>query len=188
MSKDAVLHRLRIGETRVFPEKRQYRFGVGDDDWFIPKDLDSELLNNGTTKSVLMRNVLTGETFRFDKLSDLCKVLKKSPSAMTKIINRKDQPVLRELIQVKLESDSTPWREVYDPYLELDKNNGNRIIVVYDTINQKKIIYSSAVECAKEHNLLPTTLNWRLKQNPSHVYKDGCSYSYYSNYKGPTNQ
>jgi HNH endonuclease len=180
ISVEAVLWRLKSGERKIYPERKQYRHSHDDKSWYIPEDIETELMLNGTNKKILMRKVLTNEVLEFEKLSDLASYLKLSPSVMTKWSNLQDQPVLPGFIQLKWSHDKSPWRCVNDPYLELGKSGFKRIIKVVDTKNDKSKLYLSATECARDNNILKTTLNWRLKSDGKTVYSDGNTYEYYS--------
>jgi len=181
ISVEAVIYRLHVGHTKIFPERKQYRESHIDDTWYIPENIENDLMLNGTNKSILMRNVFTNEIIKFDKLSDLAVHLGLTPSVITRWSNLVGQPVLPGFIQLKFTHDSSPWRNVADPYFELNQTSECKRIVKVTNINSGEFkIYLSAKECAKAHDILPTTLNWRLKSEGKIVYSDGCTYAYYS--------
>lgn len=179
LSKDAIAYRMRTGDGRVFPERKQYRFAYTDKPWYIPQDVDCSLMANGTSKQVLVRKVMTGEVIHFHKLSDLAAWLHIAPSTLSTWMDKGGQPVLPGLVQLKWANDTSPWRVVSDPYLEHNQTSGKRAVQVVDSKTNVARVFLSAQECAIEHGLSPTALNYRLKSNGSVVYGDGYRYGYY---------
>lgn len=176
--KDTLLYRLKLGEKRIFPERKQYRLSHEDKPWYTPSNIDMDLLKNGKSKKVLLRYVKTNQIFQFDKLSDLAKFLKISPSTVTKWINLEDCPILPGFIQIKKLEDKNPWRFPSLIKIEYGENVKKKVRVI-DHSNGKIYIYNSAIECAKENNLKPTGLNYRLKTNGCVIFKDNKSYEYF---------
>lgn len=179
MTKDAVNYRVKVGEKRVFPERKQYRNSHSDEPWYIPDSIDRELLFNSTSKPVLVRFVLSGEVRQYDQISQLTNVLNVAPSTLSQWINRNDQPVLPGFVQLKWAHDLTPWRDIGDPYLELSSFTGKRSVKKVNELSGDSKIFLSAIECAEESNLTPTALNYRLKSNGTKVFPDGFRYGYY---------
>lgn len=179
LTKDAVNYRVKIGERRIFPERKQYRLTHSDSPWYIPEDIDRELLSNGTSKRVLIRDVLKNEVKEYDKLSDLSVAINVPLSTLTLWLSAVNQPVLPGFIQLKMGIDPHPWRQVHDPYLELGQYIGKKPVqVIHDETEETKV-YSFATECAKEMKLSTTALNYRLKSNGQTVFSDGYRYGYY---------
>lgn len=179
LSKDAMLYRLRCGEARVFPEGNQYRLSKTTTPWIVPDSVTHSLLENGTSKSVLMRCVLTDRTTSFLRLSDLANHLKVVPAVITSYLSKPNQPVLPGFIQVKLGCDPTPWRSIEDPYAEINKLPGVCVVRVVSKATGAVALFTSAKECASTMNLNPTALNYRLKSQGKKVFSDGYSYAYY---------
>jgi hypothetical protein len=180
LSIDAVKYRYHLDESRVFPERLQYRNSHSDDPWDVPKDMEKAILKYGNAKGILIRYANTGEVLKFDRSMDLAKHLDLAPATITEYVNRVGQPVLMPgFIQIKFASDDTLWREVdEDLYLELVKS-GFCIVRRFNPQTKQEKMYTSAIECARDNRLLPTTLNWRLKSDVDTVYSDGCTYNYY---------
>ena len=85
------------------------------------------------------------------------------------------------LVEIKYDN-GRPWEDTKDPWLALQRDfPGTKIVQVIDTINNKTYIYESIVECANAHNLKPSTLSERIRNNDNtyKVFKDGCRYGYY---------
>jgi len=180
LTKDAVVHRLKYGQTRVFPEMKQYRFAKDDTPWYVPSEADIANLTHGNIVKVEMRKIETGEILCFDKMIDLANHVGISPSMVTFWVNQPNQPVLPGLIQLKLKSDPTPWREVTNPELEIEKRSGRRAVRVIDAETGVSTTYGTAAECAKAIGLKPTALNYRLKSNGMTTFTDGKRYEYVS--------
>lgn len=180
LSKDAVNYRVKIGERRVFPERKQYRFSTESAPWYIPADIKTEMLKNSTCKKILLRHVLTHQVIEFNKVSDLSVYLNVPISTITLWVNQNDQPVLPGLIQIKWGSDLSPWRIVVDVYLEINIYTGKKSVTATQRSTGVIKNYTSAVDCARDMNLSTTALNYRLKSNGEKVFSDGYSYNYYS--------
>lgn len=178
VSKDFINYRVNAGEKRIFPERKQYRL-YSNKDWYIPESIEHEIMKNGTSKSVVVKNVMTGKIVRQANMYWLAKMLNISHSTLTKWINTPGQPVLPNFIQVKWGYDLSPWREVEDPYLEFSKFTGNRIIKTVNDANGEIKIYTSAKNCADDRGLSQTALSYRLKSNGNNVFSDGYRYGYY---------
>ena len=181
MSKDAINYRVKQGEKRIFPEGKQYRLSHSEEPWYISENIKIDLLENGTSKSIDVKYVLTGEILHFEKISDFSQYSKIPASTLTLWINQPNQAVLPGYIQLKWGNDITPWRNVKDPYLELDNYTGKRTVKVINESTGEEFLYSSAIGCAKEKNISPTALNYRLKSNGNQIFADGFRYCYYSN-------
>lgn len=180
MSKDAINYRVKTGEYRIFPERKQYRLSHGNEAWYISKDIETDLMQNNTSKKIVVRYVKLDVTIIFNKSSDLASHLKVSPSTITMWVNQKNQPVLPGFIQIKWANDNTPWRLVYDANLELDAFTGKRSVKIFNEFTNSEVIFSSAVECAALMNLTTTALSYRLKSKGSKIFPDGYRYMYYS--------
>jgi hypothetical protein len=181
LSKDAINYRVKVGEDRIFPERKQYRVGQNNLPWKTFLNVENALLENSTSKAVIMRSLITLEELYFNQLTSLANYLNVSPSTLSGWMNIPNQPVLPGFLQLKWGHDSTPWRNPIDPILEHEKNSNKRAIVVYNTVTGIKGFFLSALECAKGMGLTPTNLNHRLRNKPGHIWSDGYIYSYYSN-------
>lgn len=179
MTKDAISYRVKNGDRRIFPERKQYRLSRIKTPWYIPSDIDCELKRNGKAKGVLVRRVLTGEVKEFDKLTDLSEAFNIPLPTLTLWLSAKNQPVLPGFIQLKWCFDKTPWRCVQDPILELGQYTGTKPVKVMNEKTGEEKVYISASECAKDKQLSPTALNYRLKSKGQTVFSDNCRYGYY---------
>lgn len=180
VTKDTVNWRVKAGETKVFPDRKQYRGSHSDIPWYEPVKINPYNINNGRSKHIDVRNVMTGCIRHYEKISDLVNDLDTYPSIVSKWISSPNQPVLPGFIQIKLSSDNTPWRAVIDPYLELDSFTGHRSVVVTNDKTKESKIFTSASECASVMGIKQTALNYRLKSKGKTIFNDNYTYAYYS--------
>lgn len=186
VSKDAINFRLKAGEDRVFPEMLQYRHAEVTTEWKVPEDVEHVMLLNSTLNVVHVRYLLTGVVKTFDKQRDLAAELGIAESTLSIWLNKENQPILPGMIQVKYAYDKSPWRDVSDPYLELDLLGKQgvydcRIIVVTNPKTGSRDIYQSLAACAKAMGLKIPALHYRVQlANPDKVFRDGFNYCYYS--------
>lgn len=179
VSKDNIAHRLQVGSSRVFPERRQYRLASGVDDWVTHGDVARELLKNGTKKTIDVRYLLSDTVLTFTSMTALSIHLNVSPATITQWINYPNQPVLPNLLQLKWGHDATPWRVVWDHFAELDGFGGQRVVKCRHVGTGKIEVYTTAQACAIARGLLKTTLSYRLNNVSNPVYNDGYQYRYY---------
>jgi hypothetical protein len=176
MSKDAVLYRLRFGGLRIFPERRQYATTCIPD-WNNPVDIKDQLLLNGRSQSIDVRNVVTGEEFRFGSMTAAAESLGVKFSTMAAWSKRTGQPVLPGNIQVKIPTREKAWRPVIDLRIERARASNTRPVEVI-SLQGDRFVYDSALQCATAFGLKPTALDYRLKTNGSVVF-NGHRYGYY---------
>lgn len=177
MTKDAILHRIKQGETRIFPELKQYRVGHEDYEWYIPTDLRILLDKNGKYKKVLVRFCLTGTIELFESLSSVSLFLNQPLSKLSRWVSKPHQPVLPGYVQLKWNTDDSPWRIPENPIKELEDFNGTRSVSVYDEQTMFRKRYSSIKECAEDLNISSSCLIYRLNTNGNIVF-DGKRFYY----------
>lgn len=180
VSKDYINYRTKVGETRVFPERKQYRLSHSDHPWYIPEDINVSLKYNGSSKNILARNVLTNKIVEYEQIKDLSEEINVPNSTLSVWLSKENQPVLPGYIQLKYATDTTPWREIGDPLFELSSFGCKKPVVVTNSKTGEITIFNSANECANAMNIKPTALNYRLKTNGSVIFSDGYKYNYYS--------
>lgn len=179
VSKDFINWRVKKGEDYVFPERKQYRGFQSEAPWKDPLNNPRLPCEHSRSKKILVRYLTSGAVAEYDTMSALAKHLEVSLSTLSTWIKLENQPVLPGYVQLKLAEDKNPWREVDDVYSDTPTNRVYRPIKVVKDSTSETVIYPSAVKCAQENGLLPTTLNERLRSNGCKVYSDGNRYSYY---------
>lgn len=180
ITKDTILWRIKAGEDRVFKDGNQYRLGNDEREWVTPvnKTLNGEFISLNI-KPVITRCLLTNKEQTYDKIETLAEKLSVSPSTITSWLKKIDQPVLPGLIQIKLLSDNTPWRDVGNPYDELELFTKQRCVIVTHIDSRTEEIFQSGVDCCKAFKIKPSTLNYRLKTNAEGFCVDGYRFRYF---------
>lgn len=181
LSCEAVRYRLEKNDFRVYPEGKQYKYFDDETAWKTFMNLDYELMKNGTSRSILVKNLETTEIQVFEKLSDLAKFFNITLSTLSTWLFKQDQPVVYCKYLLKLASDTNPWRIVDDVYIETAKTYGTVPVRVYNVETKQSTIYSSTASCARAHNISITSLNYRLKYANNIVFSNKYIFSYYTN-------
>lgn len=179
VTKDTVLWRFKKGEEKIWPDGYQYRLGNSDNDWKIINS-ENVIIKENREKAVpvFIRYIVSNQIMFFNKQEDAAVFLKISNSTFSNWLSLENQPVLPGMIQIKKSNDISDWRYVDDPRFELSLFGNNRLIKVTHELSGEEKIYSSCIDCCKDLNLNPSTLNYRLKSNGSRFFSDGKTYSY----------
>lgn len=190
LTKDAVTHRLKFNGERVFPERKQYRYGHDDSPWFIPSESSLEYIQYGRERKVMVKDLSTDIVTIYNKASDAAEAIGVAVSTLSMWLSDNiNQPIRSGFVQVKWYDDVSPWRVPLQPYTEYREQTGKRAVCVRDPVKQITVIYISGIECCHALNLKPTTLNYRLKSKGQTVFPDGNTYTYLDEYEsGPVNQ
>lgn len=178
LHKDEVTHRVEFGEDRLFPEGLQYRKGWSDEPWREPTRFDF-----ASKKPILVYDAKEKKELRFESVIDFCRTYDISVNVVaTRIYKKTNMKVLLDYrFFHKWVDDPTPWPEVKDVLL---MHGLHQPIVTVDVKTGKTTIFARAIDCAITMNLLPTTLNMRLKSGKKgHVWPDGHQYYYFKDYK-----
>lgn len=172
---DVISYKLRFGETKVFADRRQYRNGHSDSEWYIPKDIDAEIKLGGTTRGILLRSILDGEIIEYERHTDLAEEL---GLKLPMISNRLDNfnGILPGFYQIKRIPDGSDWLCDRD-WLEQYQAAGYKAVIAINVDTGEPSIYSQAAECSRSSNVSVTNLNWWLKM-PDKIQSDGRKYSY----------
>lgn len=178
LSKDALLYRLRFDEQRVFPERKQYRLGWDDRPWVVNPDVEVSIAEYGNAKSVLVKNIETGEIKSYLTLTAVSKEIKFSLASLSKRMAKDTQPFYPPHFLLKWESDKSPWRETVDKYLEFEKTTCSKVVIL---VGEDKKIFLSAKDCADKLGINHTTVLYRLNSKFKPKY-DGYEFHYYSNF------
>lgn len=185
LTRDAVLWRIRVGETRVFPEGKQYRRGHGDEPWYIPTKADEHHMGR---RRVLVKFLDTGVELEYACMTDAQKALGFTLTYFWKKVEDPSQPVLPGNIQVKWSDDNIGWRPVGDLRLELERSRGRKTVVVINEETGERRYFDNVRQCAKALNLLVTTLHNRMQCRGTRIY-DGHRFFYYSDLvQGPVSE
>jgi hypothetical protein len=181
LSKDAIAWRIKVGDSRVFPERKQYRLSESGSEWSACVTDGDFIIRHGRARPVLARNVLTDSVLTFNSLSELAKFLDVALSTAQQWLAAPNQPVVTGLHQLKWQEDTRPWRKVQDAYREFEQFSGKRVVLVTNAKSNETEIFLSANSCAKALGIKPTALSYRLKSDGMTVFEDGLAFEYYSN-------
>ena len=179
-TKDAILYRLSVGEERIFPERKQYRIGHDDRNWFIPSDVEVAMLENTTSKAVLVRYIKTNEVIQYAKMSYAAEALNVALSTFSMWMTKENQPIFLGSVQVKWATDSTPWRHVEDLDFEVGTTGRTKAVILTNFYTNETWKFNSATECAVACGLSVAAINYRLKFKGTKVFSDGYTYTYLS--------
>lgn len=178
-TKDAVNYRVKIGESRVFPEEYQYRFFNDKKDWEIPNFIENKLYENSTSKGIFTRNLQTSEIKFYKRIKDLAKELNVHITTISIWMKENNQPVIPGLLQLKWARDPNGWRIVTDWYYELSRFNKTKPIQITNTKTKEVQMYLSRAECCLKTGIHFSTLTYRLQTNGRKVFSNNCIYQYY---------
>lgn len=186
-NKDLIEYRLSQPDSRVWSPGVQIRKYSEDNQPFPElshEEIVAQLFNEGTSNKTYLRNVITNEEYKFDSQYECGNFLKLSPGAISEYANSNQRVFLCNDSIWQIKNDLTPWRNIPDVYLELNRQ-GEAVPVKRILPDGSFKIYLNARDCAKENNLSVTTLNERLNQaNPNKFWKDGKAYVRYKDFPG----
>ena len=91
------------------------------------------------------------------------------PSIVTVAFNKSRQPVIKDIFQIKHETDHDDW-------LEPEIITAKVTVEVYNVLTNEVKIYDDAASAARNNNLKTTALHYRLNCNPDKVWPDGKKY------------
>lgn len=166
--------RLERGPQYVWPEGKRYRTGQDGEEW-----PETSKLKYGRARDVMLKDLVSGVTYIYSKLSDVLPYLGFKMSTVWLWASDPSQPVLPGLYQLQFTDEAKAWREVTDPFEELQRGFNRNVVFVFDCDWTHAVWYNSASECASAMDLKPTALNYRLKSKGQTVFKDGNRYCYY---------
>ena len=181
---DAIRYRIKCHDGRVFPEGYQYKYKDDVMDWaeFEEHQIEEEHIRYGHERKVMLRDLVSGNVYHYDTLKDAAAALNMPASSLSNYIDKSSdlQPVLPGLIQLKYANDLREWIDYDDPYLELAKSIGDRLIQVTNAETGEWFIFMNQLDCCRTMGIKPSALNNRLKMyEPGHVFKDGYIVGYY---------
>lgn len=179
--KDCILWRLKHGEHRVYPERKQYRIGWQDNVWVPNPDPEASILEYGNSRGIYVKDLDTSEVKLFPTLSSVSEAFGISPGCLSKRLKKETQPWFQPNMLMKWESNPTNWRSVPDKYIEYENSTISKVVILVaeDPVNNK--IFLSAKECSDQIGINHTTVLWRVNSKTKPKY-DGFEFHYYSNY------
>lgn len=171
MNRDAIAFRVknRLGDRRIYPDRRQYRqeFTLSDKLWYTPDDIDAVIKRQSGPDKIVIRNVETGKETTIPSMMEASYYLNISIQTLSaRLFRGTIDSIHSGNYQVKYADDPGPFGKAV-PY-------GNRKPVIATNVDTgEEVEYSSANECAAAHNVKKTTMNWRLHTGGEDVEYDG---------------
>lgn len=180
VTKDFINWRIRSSGKRTFPERRQYRLASETGDWGDVINIERDIESYSNHSPVLLRNLQDDTVTLFETKASLATYLNVSNAAITEWAKTDGQRVLPGLYQIKSADSTVEWGDFEDMYIEHERWTKKRVVVVNRVGYPYSTIYLSAAECAKATGLKPTALSHRLKTKGKVIFRDNCSYRYYT--------
>lgn len=178
ITKDKIRYYVIHGKDGVVQYANGYQYRIARD---TPWPVESEVrVSNVHHKPMLMRDLHTGTETRFSTMNKLAEFLHVGEPTLWTSIRIRVHPVYAGRYQVKLESDTRPWREPGDLILETCGSGFCIPVQLYNPVTKETIVYRSGAECCRDRHLCFNTLNWRVKHSSNkRIYSDGYMYGYY---------
>lgn len=183
MTKYNVLSRVDNSMTIIYRDYLQIKRKSDMTPWYIPENLDHAYIESSPTKAVLVRYTHTGEVIQFETQRIAANALGVSETTIHEWLSMIGQPVFKLLtetrfIQIKRLADLSEWRIPNDPVEEYELFRLRKPVMVKFSESGEVVEYESARDCAKALNILPTTLNERLKSKGQRKFKPGVYVKY----------
>lgn len=161
-----IFQRLNSEFDRVYPDGLQIRRKNDVTSWYEPKNVEEAIAKAGLLTPCEMRDCLTGEVTKYASQRELQQVLKNCEAGLHLWLNYDGKRVFKtfddRLIQVRRCSVLEPWYIPEDPQRDYDLTGTAKRIIVRDIRDGSDKVYESGRACAKEHQILTTTLNYRM--------------------------
>jgi len=158
--------RLHCEFDRVYPDGLQIRRKKDVTSWYQPEDVELAIAKAGLLTPCVVRDCQTGEETVFDSQREFCKALRLCEAGGHVWLSYNGKRVFKtfdgRLVQVKRRSVLEDWIVPEDPEAEYDRTGLEKRVIVRDIRDGKEVGYDSAVQCAKAHQILTTSLNYRL--------------------------
>lgn len=183
MTKHNVLARIENSMKIIYRDYLQIKRKSDNTPWHIPVDLDQAYIESSPTKAVVVRYTQTGKIVEFETQRIAAKALGISETTIHEWLSMKGQPVFKlstdsSFIQIKRLSDSSEWRIPNNPVAEYECFRLKKPVLVKFSESEEVTEYESAKACAKALNILPSTLNERLKSKGQRKFKPGVYVKY----------
>lgn len=185
ISKYTVAARVEDQWDKVHPDGLQIRRKTENVKWFMPENPEQVILDSNWVTSCLVRFCDSGDVVSYSSQREASKALGLSEATIHNLINNQKQPVFKgynscKFVQIKKCNDQGGWRIPDDYISEYLQSIAKKIVIVRNTHTNEEVEFESAVECAKKLNILPTTLNWRLKTKGQKIFDKKFQFKYKS--------
>lgn len=175
--------RINSEHDRVFPDGLQIRRKKDVVTWHEPEDVEKAIAQAGGTFSCDVRDCLTGEVSRYSSQEETSAALGIGRAAMHVWLSFEGKRVFRSqrderLVQVRRCSVLEDWVIPEDPQMAYDLASLEKRVIVRDILVGKDVVYESAVQCAAAHQILTTTLNYRLSMRGQKLFEYKYQFKY----------
>ena len=159
--------RLQAEYDRVYPDGLQIRRKRDVSSWYDPEDVEQAIAEAGYLTPCEIRDCLTGEVTQYSSQTKAKDDLGICEAAMHNWLNSEGKRVFKtqsdgRLVQVRRCSVLEDWWIPDDPQAAYDQVSTSKRVIVRNIQTGEEKSYDSAVECAAAHQILTTTLNYRL--------------------------
>ncbi len=183
ISKDVIQWRLLNKNRLIYTDGLLFKRRDDTSSWYETSDFNKDLLQNEWTKITLIKDLVSGQVIEFDSQRSVSEYLKIAEATVVQRVTAVNQPVYLDEIHstyilMVRKKDFSGWRTVSNAKEEYEKTMGYKKVIVKNVLEGTIKQYSSAIECAKDVKILPTTLNWRLKSEGQKLFDDGLLFKY----------
>ena len=177
-----VQSRLMAKFDKVYPDGLQIRRAKDVTSWYQPEDVEAAIAKAGLVTPCEVRDCATAEVTRYESQRDLCKQLKLCEAAGHNWLSSDGRRVFKafdsRLIQVRRCSVLEDWYVPENPQAEYDSVSLEKRIIVRDVRTGTEVVYDSGVQCAAAHQILTTTLNYRLSVRGQRLFDGRYQFKY----------
>lgn len=168
---------------RVYPDGLQIRRKRDVTSWYEPEDVEKAIAEAGSHFSCEVRDCSTGEISRYNSQEETSAALGICRAAMHVWLSFEGKRVFRSqsnerLVQVRRCSVLENWVVPEDPQMAYDLTSLEKRVIVRDILVGKDVVYESAVQCAAAHQILTTTLNYRLSMRGQRLFEYRYQFKY----------
>lgn len=168
---------------KIYPDGLQIRRKKEVSSWYQPENLEKAIAEASRKAPCEIRYISNGGIVKFSSQREARKFLGLSETAIHVWLNYNGERVFKtksgDLVQVRRCSEGKDWKKPDDPEKEYDLSRlREKRVIVRDIRDNKDVVYESALECAKTHKILATTLNYRLVSKGQKVFDGRYMYKY----------
>lgn len=172
--------RLREQKENVHVDGFQFKRKSDNSPWYDPVDLVKELFDR---RKILLKELSSSEIIEFDTAREVSNFFDVCESVISRELNHlKIQRLYKKedkYYLIKYKTDSEEWRTVIDPKTEYLTTVLRQKPVILRNLTTGEIKeYDSAIKCANDLEILPTTLNYRLMSKGQKIFADGTQVKY----------
>lgn len=174
LDKRIMQSRLECVYDKVYPDGLQIRRKKYVTSWYQPEDVELAIAESGRITPCVVRDCHTGQETVFDSQREFCRALKLCEAAGHNWLNYNGKHIFKtfdgRLVRVRRCSVLEDWVISEDPVAEYDQTSLEKRVIVRDIRDGKEVSYDSGRQCAKAHQILTTTLSYRLSARGQRLF------------------